>query len=409
MSTILPFLQPSFGTDDRRRILDIHKERKKKRKQDKKKHNISPSRDRCRENAECDAGNNTSSISLKIKMGENGVGNTISEEEEEQHSIRADSKGPAGKRTGKDDMNISEEVSYLYHGSHDNNRQNYSQQLEANQSHARCLSKGYNIEPQQNNHQSCLSSKPPPGLEVPPDVSCIRLDNSQSIETASQAPVSEDRIDSISHTSFIKLPAADALFITVPHNERLKAALGQPEISLAVPAAHHFVSTYYSYFDFVSSGARTIDLARYYTAEAQKSVSIGGAHSVVTGRKDIATQICNFVGTSFEVRGVVAQDAADRKGVHILVTGVARTNLNGSQGGVVASFAHSISLVPMDADSISGRSCISCPALLDASVVGYPFQIHNDALALLSGDLGPTSPISSPQATYHPPPPPGLL
>lgn len=390
MLTILYFLQPSFGTDDRRRILDIHKERKKKRKQDKKKHNISPSRERCHKYAECDAGNNPSSISLEIKMGGNRLGNTISEEEEEHHSIYTNSKGPAVKRTEKDDMNISEEVSYLYHGIHDNNRQN----------------KG----PQHNKHQSCLSSKPPPGLEVPPDVSCIRLDDSQMISTASQAPATEDRLDSFSHTSFIKLPAADALFITVPRNERLKAALGQPEFSLAVPAAQHFVSTYYSYFDFASSRARTIDLARYYTVEAQKSVSIGGAHSVVTGRRDITTQICNLVGTSFEVRGVVAQDAADRKGVHILVTGVARTNLNGSQVGVVASFAHSISLVPMDADSISGRSCTCYTALLEASAVGYPFQIHNDALALLSGDLGPISPILSPQATYHPPPPPpGLL
>ena len=79
------------------------------------------------------------------------------------------------------------------------------------------------------------------------------------------------------------------------------------------------------------------------------------------------------------VRGVVAQDTADSKGAHILVTGTATTSLNGSSGGVVAHFAHSISLV-----SVGREGNINFPALLEALDFGFPFQIHNDALALIS-------------------------
>lgn len=343
---------------------------------------------------------NQSSSPVKLGRGGNGVENAISEEEDERYSSGTNSVDPTregnikenGKSSGQNDVR-------------DDTRCNHNQQLDANQAlHEIYPSKGTSIEPQYN-QQTLLSATPPPGLEIPSNLSSIRLDDSQELPTPHQPLPSDNRPSSSSYASFIQLPPADALFIIVPHSERLETAQGQPECSLAVPAARHFISTYYSHFD---GRARIIDLACYYTSEAQKSVSIGGAHSVVTGRTDIATQICNFAGTLFEVRGVVAQDTADRKGVHILVTGIARTSLSGSQGGVVASFAHSISLVPKDVGTLSERGGITCTALLEALAVGYPFQIHNDALALLSGDAGPTSPISTPRPMHKPPPPPGL-
>ena len=290
----------------------------------------------------CDMGNQSSSP-VKLGRGGNGVENAISEEEDERYSSGTNSVDPTregnikenGKSSGQNDVR-------------DDTRCNHNQQLDANQAlHEIYPSKGTSIEPQYN-HQTLLSATPPPGLEIPSYLSSIRLDDAQELPTPHQPLPSDNRPSSSSYASFIQLPPADALFIIVPHSERLETAQRQPECSLAVPAARHFISTYYSHFDGTFPGARIIDLACYYTSEAQKSVSIGGAHSVVTGRTDIATQICNFAGTLFEVRGVVAQDTADRKGVHILVTGIARTSLSGSQGGVVASFAHSISLVPID-------------------------------------------------------------
>ena len=89
--------------------------------------------------------------------------------------------------------------------------------------------------------------------------------------------------------------------------------------------------------------------------------------------------------------------------MHILVTGTARTSLNGAPGGVLANFAHSISLVPIKDAGIS--------TIREALEVGYPFQIHNDALALLSGDTVVAAPTSVPQPIQQHPllRPPGLF
>lgn len=301
--------------------------------------------------------------------------------------------------------------------------------------------------------------RPPPGLQAPPDPAC--RDPNAPIQTKEQHPSSNPHPESPNipnpsklslHDSLSKSaslspqldstrtsmpphiqshsipppPPPDALFIVVPRNERPDPLPGENESSLAVPAARHFINTYYTHFDITKPNAPIHDLSRYYTAKAQKSVSIGGAHSVVTGRRDIMAQISNLAGAAFVVRGVVAQDAADGKGVHILITGTARTGVVGAAGGVLASFAHSVSLTPVDMSNVVRGSmnaktteenriqaCPYCPALVEAMGVGFPFQIHNDALALLSGE----SPVASvpitqvPPATQQqaPPPPPGLF
>ena len=244
-----------------------------------------------------------------------------------------------------------------------------------------------------------------------PDPSCISLeeakaDVSKSSEASATQPTEEIPATLSSQTSSTQppkpLPPSDALFIVVPNNER-----PEPDISIAVPAARHFISKYYAHFDGTLPGAQIGDLIRYYTTKAQKSVSIGGAHSVVTGRQDIAAQIQSLAGAAFVVRGVVAQDTADGNGVHILVTGTART---GALGGLAVNFAHSVSLVPIEAP-MNGNGDSICLALREALEIGFPFQIHNDALALLSGDVGPAAAPIPPQPIQKPPPsrPPGLF
>lgn len=253
-----------------------------------------------------------------------------------------------------------------------------------------------------------------------PDPSCISLeeakaDVSKSSKASATLPPTEERPATLSsQTSSTQppkpLPPSDALFIVVPNNERPESLPGQLDISIAVPAARHFISKYYAHFDGTLPGAQIGDLIRYYTTKAQKSVSIGGAHSVVTGRQDIAAQIQSLAGAAFVVRGVVAQDTADGNGVHILVTGTART---GALGGLAVNFAHSVSLVPIEApfSGANGNGNSICLALREALEMGFPFQIHNDALALLSGDVGPAAaptPVP-PQPIQKPHRPPGLF
>ena len=299
---------PSFGSEDRRRILDIYKKRKKERKK------------------------------LSLSSSIDGCDDVLSEGVEKAVNITADDECDSGRDLASNDVRrVQREKVCPGNNVGDRVRSSFN-------------------EPQHNNTISLPSVlRPPPGMSAPP-------------------LIAEDRPALQSQTS-------DSLYITVPLYERPERTHGQPDASLAVPAARYFITKYYSYFDS-TSGLSLSDLARYYTLKAQKSVSIGEAHSVVTGRDDITAQICSLAGTTFVVRGVVAQDTADGNGVHMLVTGTAATSLNGSSGGVVANFAHSISLVPVN-DEENREGKISCPALIEALQMGFPFQIHNDALAYL--------------------------
>jgi len=163
----------------------------------------------------------------------------------------------------------------------------------------------------------------------------------------------------------------DAKFLVVPDHDRPLTA----ESSLAVVAAKTFVDFYYPH---ISHGLAN-EIALYYTSNAQKSVSVGGAHSVVGTRDDIKLQLSSLAGSNFVVRGVVSQDTFEKKGAHILVTGVVQTT-----SGIMTPFAHSICLVLMKGE--------------------FDFQIHNDALSLMtpSGEWN-QRPVQPPPGVPRPP------
>ncbi|KAL7540547.1 hypothetical protein ACHAXR_012582 [Thalassiosira sp. AJA248-18] len=445
--------QPSFGTDDRRRILDIFKDRKKKRKQEKKKRNLSPSQEDGDPAGKCERrdSNSTSPGEKKSDGRGGGSGNGICERSDSGNKPPGE-KGRIGSGGAKSKTKLkgkangrlsSENLSKERDGNASTEIGNGKRQIKNNVQ----VERGRESNRDSFNEHDRPPKPLPPGLgsspikghastlpargqrqsqplstqshaHAPstPDPSRMSLDDPIERSIPAQPQSAQESPVLSSQTPFIEPPPSDALFITVPRNERPQPLPGQPESSLAVPAARNFIGKYYSHFDGTLQGAQIGDLSCYYTSKAQKSVSIGGAHSVVTGRRDIAAQILNLAGAAFVVRGVVAQDTADGKGVHILVTGTARTSLNGSAGGVVASFAHSISLVPID-DGVLRKMYRSDDykrgngALREAFEVGFPFQIHNDALALLSGDAGPVAPTPIPQPVQmqQPPPPPGLF
>ena len=381
-------IQPSFGVHENSRILDIFKDRKKKRKKQLKeaggKVEVSPKK---RELSPPDSGEDRA-----VQMGgreSKGNGNA---------------KSKKGKGNVKLDENVTTKDKDARAGKHP--------QLQA----ARMRLGGIGQRQNKKQHQSDNPNGGPPispssmqkeasgrsttnEAEAPDTPDPSRLSLEDSAPTKQQSP---HETMSRSATNASAAPSLDALFIVVPRNELPDPLPGEAEPSLAVPAARQFVNTYYQHF----SAARINDLARYYTAKGQKSVSIGGAHSVVTGRNDITTQIFSLAGTAFDMKGVVSQDTVDGQGAHILVTGTAVTG----SGGVTANFAHSVSLTRVEAQVES-----TCSALEAAFEVGVPFQIHNDALALLSGEAAPinqpqfTTPVTATAHQPPPPPPPGLF
>ena len=423
--------------------MDIHKERKKKRKKlEKKKSSQSGSTEN--ENGKCDsptagdkekgAGGKGAVSARRGKYDKQKIGNTKPPEGKEANDGGVTKVKNKGKENGSTSENLSKE-----HQPAENGKGQQKQKTNDSQSQTDCGKRTNRECPNGDSQLQSTPPPPPPGLGPPnhaaiseshsttiptpvqperqicmhpspsstPDPSQMSLNDSHDILQQPEAHSTDERPALSSQTSSSiqppLLPPPDALFIIVPRNERPESLPGQPEISIAVPAARAFISKYYAHFDMSLPSAPIGDLVRYYTSKAQKSVSIGGAHSVVTGRGDIATQIFSLEGAAFIVRGVVAQDTADGEGVHILVTGTARTSLNGAPGGVLANFAHSISLVPIKDAGIS--------TIREALEVGYPFQIHNDALALLSGDTVVAAPTPVPQPIQQQPlpRPPGLF
>ena len=170
--------------------------------------------------------------------------------------------------------------------------------------------------------------------------------------------------------------------IVIPHRDRPIVSLTDTKpASLAVSAAKAFVDLYYPH---ISHGLSS-ELSMYYTHSAQKSISIGGAHSVVACKADITLQLSSLAGSAFLCRGVVAQDLFEGRGAHVLITGVVQTPLS----EVATPFAHSVSLVPTTTTRVVSIGGTREEGPLQQSImVPYSFQIHNDALSLLTaGDM----------------------
>lgn len=377
-------IQPSFGVHENGRILEIFKDRKKKRKKQLKesggKSGSPKKRESLADSCQLDGGGKMDGRDSK------GNGNAKSKK--------------SGKENGKSDENVSVKAKEK------DTRAGKHPQLQA----ARMRLGGIGQRQNKKQQQSDISDgdHPNPSSSMKREASGGSILESEAHDTVDvsrlsldgEVPTNQQSPRDISRpAAAIAAPSPDALFIVIPRNELPNPLPGESELSLAVPAARHFVNTYYQYF----SAAQIKDLARYYTVKGQKSVSIGGAHSVVTGRNDTTAQILSLAGTAFAVRGVVSQDTVDGKGAHILVTGSAVTG----SGGVSVNFAHSVSLTQIKPESQAEES--TCPALATAFEAGIPFQIHNDALALLSGEAAPQQQFTSPAPAHHPPPPPGLF
>jgi hypothetical protein len=195
-----------------------------------------------------------------------------------------------------------------------------------------------------------------------------------------------------------------------------------------VELAKKFLDLYYPRLSSVNPAA---SLLPFYTPNSQKSISINGAHSVVTGHDNIAQQFLRsrhtIGGGNMQILSVVAQElhsmssttvcVAGGGGVLIVVTGMAHTQIPTSDQSSSSPpdspteapslmryscpFSHTVTLVPAAAVPVNVPSnegsrqesnafaslqplSFSSAETPTVQVVGY--QIHNDSLTLLSGD-----------------------
>ena len=127
------------------------------------------------------------------------------------------------------------------------------------------------------------------------------------------------------------------------------------EGNIPVEIAKCFMDTYYP---SITHGQQD-ELILHFAPEAQKSLSVGGAHAFCDSKQSVLQQLQSLHGSYWDVRGVVAQPGF-METILILINGVTLPK-NQPQPLI---FSHSITLVK--------------------SENGY--QIHNDAMALIAGE-----------------------
>jgi hypothetical protein len=126
-----------------------------------------------------------------------------------------------------------------------------------------------------------------------------------------------------------------------------------PPLSTTVDLAKVILDIYYPCITHGHSD----ELTRHYAPSAIKSLSVGGAHAVCSSRNDFLHQLQSLEHSQFRIKGVVAQQGFGDS-VVLLITGSVENALT----RLVLPFCHTMTLIRMDE--------------------GY--QIHNDAMALLT-------------------------
>eukprot|EP00551_Chaetoceros_affinis_P004482 CAMPEP_0203675876 /NCGR_PEP_ID=MMETSP0090-20130426/22512_1 /ASSEMBLY_ACC=CAM_ASM_001088 /TAXON_ID=426623 /ORGANISM="Chaetoceros affinis, Strain CCMP159" /LENGTH=472 /DNA_ID=CAMNT_0050542227 /DNA_START=44 /DNA_END=1462 /DNA_ORIENTATION=+ len=399
---------PSFAVNEQRRILDLFKERKKNRKKrgsTKMLNTTNNNVDSDKTTFTNDSGNGEASSQKPSKEKETKDGKE--DTDEKKNGSSGEGEGEAAETETKTLEELERRIHENSSPSSSSNKKKKRKKREkkASRRASNASEATGESEPDICSEQQCdctlkeeashahaqpspsAAPPPPPGLDtaVPPpgfqdSFSSIKLDdkhspqiNRENNDNESFSPPMREREreppDSNTTNTHASMDPLSQMplqrYIIIPEIDRPNSSPMTPKTSLVVAAAKTFVDLYYPH---ITHGLSS-DLATYYTPHAQKSISVGGAHSVVASRADIMLQLSKFSGSNFVVRGVVSQDTFDGKGAHILITGVVQTTLTG-----LTSFAHSVSLVVKQEDLYSFTST-------DAP---YSFQIHNDALSLLT-------------------------
>lgn len=399
------FTQPSFPVDERRRIMELFKERKKNRRKNKgstssnslssvvdngstngvggSTHSLPTSTSECSDRGgigKSDNGKSRSVGDLKVPLSSKGCGEKQEVTTQEGGGKTTAPSTSKKKKTRKEKMKrqLNQSTPVLDASVTENQRLERSS---SSQRDSININDAIPVEAQVKS-TSQTGSQPstppmPPGFQA--SLSELPLNgeggasqtDSNDGKDFSKKSLTDESVHSNSTTTqpFVAQQAAPPMllqprvgsrFITIPERDR-----PQIKASLAIAAAKTFIDIYYPHITHCLSQ----ELATYYTPHAQKSISVGGAHSVVATPKEIMMQLLSLARSVFIVRGVVSQDTFDSSGAHILVTGIVQTS------GVTSQFAHSISLI-----RVAGQE--------------FSFQIHNDALSLLTSDgMRQTEPI----------------
>jgi hypothetical protein len=350
---------PKFGVQDKKRILDMYKEKKKEAKKSMRRASRLPSPSSADQFNDTEAANGISDTDqLDDKAANNNGKSSSMDRQQMPPDIITD--------------NVKQKLSYVSSSSSPSPPPGL-ETLSLDTTPSITSEKPYkhsdplNIHYVPPNHlPPGLHSGPPPGIHHAPNPPPGISSNSTSIlsETSS----------STFHSLPSDLPVEGRCFF---HPSMAMSPLVQTPATLAAVA--NLVTE--SYYLLLYRGLIN-ELASYYAMDAQKSLTVGGAYAACTSAGDRLLQLQSLAGTIKPIIKGIQQQPTLAGGVMVMVTGISVR----PPAGMLLPFCHTLVLCPVS-NSLAITSSIHQGQ--SQGIVGY--QIQNDNLVFLTGDDAPTS------------------
>ncbi len=367
---------PKFGEQDRRRILELFREKKKELKKLKNKQR---------------AYRRASSIEA-MQNGGAGIGSTNRVVEKTNQSISSspepnnhppengESKTPTStvNNDDRDDSTPSPpgfaKLSISESGNKSTPSAPPASNSDAHSSPLKPAPPGLPSKTQQPSNSLQHAPSPPPGLKQ------TQQNSSQLPSTSPLTPLPPPGLMN-GHVS----PKSET---TLPPRAVGPSFVLPPEAPPGASMGKFVTETYYL---LLRNGLiRDLD-AYFYTPSSDKgagadmvykAVTVGGAHAVCATAQDRLVQLNTFAGCEMRIKGVQQQSTVG-KGILVLITGV-HIRTDGHIQQQQLPFCHTLILKPVLTTTAASFGVDAAASALTTQTIGY--QILNDNLVILTGD-----------------------
>jgi hypothetical protein len=242
---------------------------------------------------------------------------------------------------------------------------------------------------QQNSHPTPASTPPPPGLQK----------NGQHHQHSRQSSPNPPQYHRQYSPPPRTLPTVGPCFI-LPPNAPPGSTLGKYVtesyyLLLRNSLIRELDAYYYNPLKDNSNSNNDNETAVVTTNAVYKAVMVGGAHAVCATQQDRLMQLQTFAGIEMRIKGVQQQPTTG-DGVLILITGVsirvatttgtaAETNGQQQQQQIILPFCHTLILTPV-LMTVAESTIPNNDTVTNAYTTKIGYQILNDNLVILTGD-----------------------
>ena len=337
---------PKFGTEDKKRLLELFKQRKKELKRQRKSQTINqPNGDETP--APNSDGENQNQLNNKSSSSmSNGKKESLTKDHTNGHNNSRIASAPPPPGFGMSKLSVDDKA--------ENSElppKSQSPQTDTTKN------RGKTSNQMQTNPTSSPNPEPlpsPPGLPQSPQM--VTSSSSQQgrlyqpQETSTSKPVGNNNIQSSPPPPpGMPFPQQQPPGLSTNNNDNNRQFFVPENSTLAQVVTE-------SYYLLLGRGM-VQELCQYYTPTAQKSLTVGGAHALCTHVEQRQQQLQSLIGLVVNIKGVLQQPTV-----------------------------HGATLVLITGTCVQPHTLPFCHSLVLVPVVSGGFQIQNDALCLLTSE-----------------------